>query len=62
MASLSWDNFTCDFWLLLYGVKDAPGYWRAYTAHLFAGKKRYENVGFIGWRGMVGSVLVCNTW
>ncbi len=40
-------------------VKDAPQDGaRAYTAHLFAGKKRYENVGFIGWRGMVGSVLM----
>lgn len=39
-------------------VKDRPvGYWLAYTAHISAGK-RYENVGFIGWRGMVGSVLM----
>jgi aspartate-semialdehyde dehydrogenase len=28
------------------------------TAHTFAGKHAMKNVGFIGWRGMVGSVLM----
>ncbi len=55
MASLSLINFTCDFGCFLYG-EDAPQDTGAHTQHLFAGKKRYmKNVGFIGWRGMVGS-------
>ncbi len=58
MASLSLINFTCDFGCFLYGEGCATGYWRAYTAHLFAGKNAMKNVGFIGWRGMVGSVLM----
>jgi aspartate-semialdehyde dehydrogenase len=40
-------------------VKDMPpGHWHTYTAHISAGKNAMKNVGFIGWRGMVGSVLM----
>lgn len=46
MASLSLINFTCDFGCFLYGEGCATGYWRSYTAHLFAGKKRYEKCWF----------------
>ncbi len=61
MASLSLINFTCDFGCFLM-VKDVPGGDRhIYTAHIFAGKTLMKNVGFIGWRGMVGSVP-CNAW
>jgi hypothetical protein len=40
-------------------VKHIPvQYWLAQTAHTSAGKNAMKNVGFIGWRGMVGSVLM----
>ncbi len=63
MASLSLINFTCDFGCFCM-VKDAPqDTVLAYTTHLFAaGKNAMKNVGFIGWRGMVGSVLMQRAW
>lgn len=39
-------------------VKDMPPDTGIHTQHTSLQEKRYENVGFIGWRGMVGSVLM----
>eukprot|EP01084_Bolivina_argentea_P164230 285539_1 len=59
MASLSLINFTCDFGCFLYGercAKRRPAH--LYSTHLCRKKTLMKNVGFIGWRGMVGSVLM----
>ncbi|PXV11748.1 aspartate-semialdehyde dehydrogenase, partial [Salmonella enterica subsp. enterica serovar Newport] len=40
-------------------VKDAPQDTGAHTQHISLQEKNaMKNVGFIGWRGMVGSVLM----
>jgi aspartate-semialdehyde dehydrogenase len=40
-------------------VKHIPvQYWLAQSAHTLSRKNAMKNVGFIGWRGMVGSVLM----
>lgn len=59
MVSLLLINFICDFGCFLYGercVKRRSVY--LYSIYFCRKKTFMKNVGFIGWRGMVGFVFM----